>query len=93
MYVTISHINDFLGIDQFRVGDELYLQKETDNNFDDETIKVVSETGSKCGYVANSVSTVARGTHSAGYVYNLIQDKQKCKVEFIIDEYIIASFE
>ena len=42
--------------------------------------------GYKCGYVANSVHSVARGTYSAGRVYDQIKDEARCAVRFILAE-------
>ena len=90
MFITIAGVEHYLGIESLTIGQELLLKKEPNNRYDDESIKVETETGATCGHVANSVNTVARGTHSAGYVYNSINDCQRCKITFILDEKIIA---
>ena len=90
MYITITGIGRYLGVESFRPGQYLMLKKDLENPYDDEAIVVENQSGVKCGYVANSRYTVARGTHSAGYVYRDINDGDKAKVLFIIDENIIA---
>lgn len=90
MYITITRSNDYLGIESYTIGQELVLVKDIDNRYDDESILVKTTTDAKCGYVANSVNSVARGTHSAGYIYNLIKDNQKCLVTFVIEDKVIA---
>ncbi len=45
---------------------------------------------SKKGYVANSIHTKCKGTHSAGYIYNMFDDTCKCVVRFIYDKGAIA---
>lgn len=90
MYITITGSKHYLGVDSYKIGQELILKKDIGNIYDDEAIKVESETGVMCGYVANSVESVARGTHSAGYIYNTFSDGQKCKVSFVSDEKVIA---
>lgn len=93
MYITITDVDKYLGIDSLKIGQELLLLKDLDNPYDDEAIKVITENGATCGYVANSVEDVARGSHSAGYIYNSIKNKHKCKVKFIIQDSAIVEFE
>lgn len=90
MYVTITGFNHYMGPEAFSVGQELLLEKDIENRYDDEAILVKSDKGVKYGYIANSTDTVSRGTHSAGYVYEIIKNNDKCKVLFITDEAIIA---
>lgn len=66
------------------------LKKDPDNCYDDEAIVACDKHGCKCGYVANSVSTVARGTYSAGRVYDRIPDEEKCIIRFITEECLIG---
>ena len=86
IYISINHLDDYLRVMNLRVGDILALKKEPDNLYDDEAIAVYTKENCKCGYVANSVSTVARGTFSAGRVYDQIGDKTKCIVSFVMEE-------
>ena len=48
---------------------------------------------SKKGYVANSGHTKCKGTHSAGYIYNMFDETCKCVVRFIYDKGAIAEIE
>jgi len=86
IFITIDHLDDFERIEFFRVGEKLTLRKDKDNNYDDEAILVYNGHGSKCGYVANSVSTVARGTYSAGRLYNTFEEETECTIRFILVE-------
>lgn len=90
MYITITGSQYYLGIDKYKIGEILYLKKDPDNIYDSEAIKIMTDKDVKCGYVANSVNTVAKGTHSAGFIYDQIKDKTKCKVLFVVEEYAIA---
>ncbi len=90
IYVTIDHLDDFLGRDSFRTGDILILRKDRNNDVDDEAIGVFDKNDIHCGYVANSVHTVARGTYSAGRLYDLFDDEASCIVRFITEELLIA---
>ena len=86
IYITINHLEDFMPIINLKVGDILMLKKEPDNLYDDEAIAVYTKENYTCGYVANSVSTVARGSCSAGRVYDRIEDQTECIVRFIFVE-------
>jgi len=90
MFITITGSQYYLGIETYKIGQELFLKKDIGNNYDDEAIKVETKSGATCGHVANSVGSVARGTHSAGYIYNSIKEDQKCRISFILDEKVIA---
>ena len=85
IFVTISHIDDFDKVVTLKSGDRLILRKERDNESDDEAIAVYKK-DMKCGYVANSVSEVARGTYSAGRVYDRMEDQKECVMRFLFAE-------
>ena len=91
-FITVNHLDDYspMGYTRFRVGQQLKLQKEKDNCYDDEAIAVFDDNGSKAGYVANSVSTAARGTFSAGRIYDQIEDEDSCTIRFITEDVLIA---
>lgn len=86
VFITINHISDFGGIHYYRVGDELTLRKDLDNPYDDEAIQVYNDQDVKCGYVANSSYSVARGTMSSGRIYDSLKDNTKCVIRFIVKE-------
>lgn len=86
IYITINHFDDFMPVMNLKVGDILTLKKEPDNIYDDEAIAVYTRDNFKCGYVANSVHSVARGTFSAGRAYNQIEESSNCTIRFIVFE-------
>ena len=86
IYVTINHLDDFESQLFLKTGDILILKKDRNNQYDDEAVAAYTKDNCKCGYVANSVHSVARGTHSAGRVYDLIEDEARCTVRFILAE-------
>ncbi len=92
-YITINHLEFFGGYTNFRVGDQLYLQKDHDNPYDDEAILAYDSHNIKCGYVANSVLSVARGTKSAGRIYDAMHEKETCTICFITEEILIAKID
>ena len=89
-YITVVGCSNFFGTDVFKVGQIVYGVKETDNSFDAEAIKVVSEADVPCGYIANSVHTVAKGCMSAGRIYDTFEEKIKLRILFIIRGSVIA---
>ena len=90
IYITINHTELFGDISAFRVGDVLTLQKDYKNEYDDEAIVVTDQLGIKKGYVANSTASVARGTYSAGRLYDRLNDHLQCIICFITHESVIA---
>ena len=86
VYITLNHMDLFIDDPGFfQVGEELTLKKDKNNEYDDEAIVACKE-NTKSAYVANSVSTVARGTYSAGRLYDLIEDEANCIIRFILAE-------
>lgn len=90
IYITINSLCLYGGSSQFCIGDILYLEKEINNHYDDEAIAVFTDKRVRCGYVANSVKTVTRGTRSAGRIYDCIADNCRCIVRFISEYSLIA---
>ena len=88
-YITITHLEDFRASGFVNPGEQLVLKK-TPNEYDDETITVYSVNGARYGYVANCSSTVAKGTHSAGYVYRDFDQEAGCVVRFRLEDVAIA---
>ncbi len=90
VFITVDHLPDCIRMHIVKVGQELTLRKDNKNPYDDEAIKVFNRNGAEVGYVANSVGTVARGTYSAGRIYDKIEDGHKCTIRFIVEDCLIA---
>ncbi|MBR0472599.1 MAG: hypothetical protein IJI98_07905 [Methanosphaera sp.] len=90
LYFTINAVNMFHGIKPYKIGSIIKLVKEPENDYDMEAIRIELRYAGKSGYVANSVKTVAKGTYSAGRLYDKILDEDYAKVIFIIQDTIIA---
>jgi len=90
IFVSIVGVNHYFGAEIFSVGQRLKLVKDYDNRYDDEAIMVEIEGVGKVGYVANSTYTVARGTRSAGRIYDSFEKITYCEVVFIVKDTIIA---
>ncbi len=88
-FITVTHLDDYNAAGFCNPGTTLILKK-VQNEYDDEAIAVFSEKRSKYGYVANSSSTVARGTHSAGYIYRDFDQECACIIRFRLDDTAIA---
>ncbi|MBR4461254.1 MAG: DNA-binding protein [Erysipelotrichaceae bacterium] len=86
IYITINHLSDFERTSFLKPGDKLILRKDRNNIYDDEAIIVYKENKTKVGYVANSVYSVARGTYSAGRIYDRIEEETECAIRFILME-------
>ncbi len=90
IYFTINAVNMFHGIKPFKIGTIVKLVKEPENDYDMEAIRVELRYAGKSGYVANSVKTVAKGTYSAGRLYDKILEQDYGKIIFIIGDTLIA---
>ena len=91
MFVTITGIHHYYGDKPFEVGRVVRLVKEPDNKHDDDAIRVELPFIETVGYVANSTSTVYRGTYSAGRIYDKIEDAAFAEVAFITHSSVIAA--
>ena len=90
LYITINHLEDFASVLFLKTGDELVLKKDKNNIYDEEAIAVYNSENKKCGYVANSVYSVIKGTSSAGRIYDHLSEMKKCVVRFIFFEENVA---
>ena len=79
-YFTITGTRFHYGQDFFEKGMKVRLEKEPDNKYDREAIKVMVKGLGHVGYVANSSHTVIGESYSAGRLYDKIGDKAKGKV-------------
>ncbi len=84
MYFTITGCNHYFGTDFMEKGMKVRLEKEEDNEYDSEAIKVMVKGLGKIGYVANSTYTVRGESMSAGRLYDKIEDKAKARIMFVI---------
>ena len=89
-FVTITGLNHYYGTKPFRPGLIVKLEKEHNNHYDSEAIKVIMPYIDTVGYVANSTNTVYAGTNSSGRIYDKIQDVAFAKIMFITHSSVIA---
>ncbi|MCF0109974.1 MAG: hypothetical protein HUJ57_07925 [Erysipelotrichaceae bacterium] len=88
-YITITALDRYLGSEVLSIGQVVTLEKEPTNRYDAEAIKVLANK-TKVGYVANSVYSVVRGTHSAGFIFREFEEKTCATIRFIHDGIAIA---
>lgn len=80
VFITLTGTKYYYGNDFLKKGMKIRLEKEPDNEYDKEAIKVTCEGLGKIGYVANSSYTVMGESMSAGRVYDKIGDTAYAKV-------------
>ena len=90
IYFTLTGTKHYYGKDFLKKGAKIHLEKEQDNEYDKEAIKVTYEGLGKIGYIANSSYTVIGDSMSAGRIYDKIGDTAKAKVELVTDYGIIC---
>ena len=89
IYFTLTGTNHYFGKEFLKKGTKIRLEKEPDNEYDKEAIKVLYEGLGKIGYVANSSNTVLGDSMSAGRIYDKIG--KKAKVVLVTDHGTICS--
>ena len=90
IFITLTGTKHYFGNDFLKKGMKVRLEKDPDNEYDKEAIKVTYEGLGKIGYVANSSYTVMGESMSAGRVYDKIGDKAKGKVVFVVDGGVVC---
>ena len=90
MYFTITGLNYRFGNKVFEKGMSVRLEKEPDNEFDKEAIKVMLDGLGIVGYVANSPRTVRGESFSAGRLYDKIGDSAYGEVLFVLEDGIVC---
>jgi hypothetical protein len=90
IFVTIVGFKNYYDEAPIAVGDIVKLVKDPDNEHDHEAICVKKPRFDIIGYVANSTSTVAQGTYSAGRLYDKFDKTCRAEIEFILSSGAIA---
>ena len=90
-HITITGLS-YHGDDRFlyRPGRVFKCVKEKENHYDEEAIGVQLEGIKIRGYVANSVNTVAKGTMSAGRIYDKTDNEFDIIVRFVTRASVIC---
>lgn len=90
VFITINHLEEYHSAHVLKPGDTVVLSKDPHNQYDDEAIAVFRNEKAKIGYVANSTSTVYKGTYSAGRLYDKFGDVTKGTIRFVMYDSAIA---
>lgn len=91
IYFTLTGTKHYFGKDFLKTGTKICLEKEPDNEYDKEAIKVTYKGLGKIGYVANSCYTVIGDSMSAGRLYDKIGKTAKAKVVLVTEHGTICS--
>lgn len=93
--LTVVGIQYYCDEGDIEPGQEVTLIKEPSNKYDKEAIAVLSGSKGleKIGYIANSIKTVAKGSYSAGRLYDKIPDSIKAKIILVLDEVAVCKVE
>ena len=83
VFITLTATKHYFGNDFLEKGMKVKLEKEPDNEYDKEAIKITYEGLGKIGYAANSFYTVIGDSISAGRLYDKIGDTAYAKVVLV----------
>ena len=93
IWFTIAGMNHHHGQEFMEKGMKVRLEKEPDNEYDSEAIKVMLEGLGLIGYVANSPYTVQGESWSAGRIYDKIGDTAEAETVYVLDKGVICRLE
>ncbi|MDO4487812.1 MAG: HIRAN domain-containing protein [Eubacteriales bacterium] len=93
IYFTIAGAHYFHGTEFMERGMKVYLEKEHDNKFDTEAIKVSMEGLGQVGHVANSVNTVIGESYSAGRIYDKIGEIASGEIMYVLPNAAVCVLE
>lgn len=89
-HVTVVGCHHYFGLRIFNPGMLVRLEREPDNKYDREAIKVVIDHIGKVGYVANSTRTIPLGCKSAGRIYDTFGKNTFGIVRFVTNHSVIV---
>lgn len=92
-YVTIVSFSNFYGLRPFKIGNIVKCEKDSGNSYDAEAIKAVMPMIGTVGYLANSPTTIAGGTLSAGRLYDKFKNFFYIRVMFTTRTKVICKIE
>ena len=91
IWFTLTGTNHYCGSDFLEKGMKVRLEKEPDNKYDREAIKVLLDGVGHIGYVANSPYTVIGESFSAGRLYDKIGDTAAGKVKLVTPRGVLCT--
>lgn len=90
IYITVTGFNNYQGKVPLYVGARLLCRKDPMNPYDTEAISVIAPGGMTAGYVANSNTSKANGTASAGRIYDGVGEFFLIEVRFSTNTKVIC---
>ncbi len=93
IYFTITGTKHLYGQDFMEKDMKVRLEKEPDNEYDSEAIKVMMEGLGHVGYVANSPYTVLGESYSAGRLYDKVDDSADGTIMYVMDKGVLCFME
>ena len=90
VHITITGLKHRYGSEFLKPKMKVQLEKEPDNEYDKEAIKVMLEGLGHIGYVANSSFTVLGDCMSAGRLYDRIGKTATAKVKYVTPKGVIC---
>ncbi len=90
IYFTITGTKYRFGHDFMKPGMKVKLEKEPDNQYDTEAIRVTMKGLGQVGYVANSAHTVKGESWSAGRIYDKIGKKATGTVQMVLSDAVLC---
>ena len=90
IYFTITGTKYRFGHDFLKPGMKVKLEKEPDNQYDAEAIRVTMRGLGQIGYVANSAHTVKGESWRAGRIYDRIGKKAEGTVKIVLPDGVIC---
>lgn len=91
MYFTLAGLANFFGQQPFANNKYFLLRKDPKNYYDSELIVAEIPNYGSVGYIASHPMTRAKGTVSAGRLYDKIDDVAVGKVQFLTDDFAVCS--
>jgi len=92
-YFTIAGTNYHHGKEFMEPGMKVQLEKEPDNEYDKEAIKVKMAPLGLVGYVANSYKTVIGDCYSAGRLYDKIGETAVGEIMYVLSDGVVCKVE
>ncbi len=93
IYFTIAGTKHHYGQDFMEKDMKVRLEKEPDNEYDTEAIKVMMDGLGHVSYVANSPYTVLGESYSAGRLYDKIGDTAEGTILYVMDKGVLCFLE
>ena len=90
IYFTIAGTNHYHGKEFMKPDMKVRLEKEPDNEYDREAIRVCMEGLGQVGHVANSPYTVLGESYSAGRLYDRIGDTAEGTILYVLEKGVLC---